>query len=84
MIDDVYEMYRNHLTGDEEDILIIIYGVLDGFKTEDLVKLFQDLNHEEKFEMTVLYLYEKLRLKMAEEGIGHIGNGDDQGNNILH
>ncbi|MFN7251749.1 MAG: DUF6154 family protein [Anaerobacillus sp.] len=84
MIDDVYEMYRNHLTGDEEDILIIIYGVLDGFKTEDLVKLFQDLNYEEKFEMTVLYLYEKLRLKMAEEGIGHIGYGDDQGNNILH
>jgi hypothetical protein len=84
LIDDVYEMYKDHLTGDEEDVLAIIYGVLEGFKNEDLVNLYNDLNHEEKFEMTVLYLYEKLRFKLAEEGIGHMGNGDDQGNQILH
>ncbi|MCT8137864.1 cytosolic protein [Anaerobacillus sp. CMMVII] len=84
LIDDVYEMYKDHLTGDEEDVLIIIYGVLDGFKNEDFAKLFHELSSEEKFEMTVLYLYEKLRLKLAQEGIGHIGNGDDQGTQILH
>jgi len=36
MIDEVFEMYKDHLTGDEEDVLIIIYGILDGFKKEDL------------------------------------------------
>lgn len=81
MIDDVYEMYKGHFTGDEEDILIIVYGVLDGVNNDDLVKLFKDLNPEEKFEMTVLYLYEKLRQKMAQEGVGYIGNEDDQ---IVH
>lgn len=84
IIDDVFEMYRNHLTGDEEDIFVIIYGILDGMKTSDLEKVFLELNGEEKFEMVALYLYEKLRLKMSEEGIGHIGNDDDQGTSILH
>ena len=84
MIDDLYAMYKDHLTGDEEDIFIIIYGVLDGFKHEDLERLMTEMNQEEKFEMISLYLYEKLRLKMAQEGVGHIGNGDDQRSTLLH
>ncbi len=84
MIDDVFEMYKDHLTGDEEDVLVIIYGILDGFKNDDLDKLYQDLKGEEKFEMIALYLYEKLRLKMFQEGVGHIGNSDDQDKRLLH
>ncbi len=84
LIDDVYEMYKDHLTGNEEDALVIIYGVLDGFSNEDFTRLFHDLSPDEKFEMTVLYLFEKLRLKMAQEGLGHIGNSDDQDGRILH
>lgn len=84
LIDDVYAMYKDHLTGDEEDILIIIYGLLEGIGRKDLEKIFLDLNDEEKFDMVALYLYEKLRLKMAEEGVGHIGNDDDQARGILH
>ncbi|WP_241657883.1 DUF6154 family protein [Anaerobacillus alkaliphilus] len=84
MIHDVYKMYKDHLTGDEEDILVIVYGILDGFKNEDYLRLFQELHPDEKFEMTVLYLFEKLRLKIAQEGLGHIGNGDDQDDRILH
>lgn len=84
MIDDLFEMYKDKLTGDEEDVLVILYGVLDGFNKNDLDSLFNSLNNEEKFEMIALYLYEKLRLKMFEEGIGHIGNRDDQGGRLLH
>jgi len=84
MIDEVFEMYKDHLTGDEEDVLIIIYGILDGFKKEDLNKLIRDLKGEEKFEMVALYLYEKLRMKMAEEGIGVNENQDDQNQGLLH
>ncbi|WP_245741976.1 DUF6154 family protein [Anaerobacillus arseniciselenatis] len=84
MVDDVFELYKDHLTGDEEDVLVIIYGILDGFKSHELDKLYQDLKAEEKFEMIALYLYEKLRLKMFQEGIGHISNGDDQDNRLLH
>lgn len=82
MIDELFDMYKDHLTGDEEDVLIIIYGILDGYNNENLMNLIQELKAEEKFEMVALFLYEKLRLKMAVEGIGHIGNRDDQG--LLH
>lgn len=84
LIDEVYEMYKDHFTGDEEDVLVVIYGLLDGYKNEDLITLFHDLSPEEKFEMTILYMYEKLRLKIAQEGIGHIGNMDDQDGRIVH
>lgn len=84
LIDDAFEMYKDHLTGDEEDVLIIIYGILDGFNKEDLDKLIHDLKAEERFEMVTLYLYEKLRLKIAQEGIGQIGNNDDQYPGIVH
>lgn len=84
MIDDAFEMYKDHLTGDEEDVLIIIYGILDGFKKEELDKLIHDLKGEEKFEMVTLYLYEKLKLKIAQEGIGQIGNKDDLYPGIVH
>lgn len=77
-IDEMFEMYKNHLTGDEEDLLVIIYGMLENYKVEDLNSFFKELDKEEKFEMITLYLYEKLRLKMAREGIGQTGNEDDQ------
>ncbi|UTW69047.1 hypothetical protein KHA80_17920 [Anaerobacillus sp. HL2] len=43
LIDDVFEMYKNHLTGDEEDLLFIIYGLLEGVNKKDLEKIFHDL-----------------------------------------
>lgn len=78
-IDEMFEMYKNHLTGDEEDLLVIIYGMLEDYTVEDLHQFFRELEEEDKFEMVTLYIYEKLRLKMEREGIGHIGNEDDQG-----
>lgn len=78
-IDEMFDMYKNHLTGDEEDLLIIIYGMLENYTVVDLNQFFQELDEEERFEIVTLYLYEKLRLKMEQEGIGHIGNEDDQG-----
>lgn len=84
IIEDAFKMYKDHLTGDEEDILVVVFGLLDDCNHQDLDKLIRGLNHEEKFEMLVLYLYEKLKEKVIQEGIGHIGNIDDQNGPILH
>ncbi|MCD8501812.1 MAG: DUF6154 family protein [Bacillaceae bacterium] len=35
-IDEMFDMYKNHLTGDEEDLLIIIYGMLENYTVVDL------------------------------------------------
>ncbi|MDT8861604.1 DUF6154 family protein [Alkalihalobacillus sp. MEB130] len=78
-VDELYELYKNHLTGDEEDALIIINGILHDFDDRDIKKLVDDMPDQERFEMLALYLYEKFRIKVAEEGIGQTKNRDDQG-----
>jgi len=78
-VDDLYHLYKDHLTGDEEDALIIIDGIIRDFSDEDIKKLISDLPTKEQFEMLSLYLYEKFRLKIANEGIGQTLNSDDQG-----
>lgn len=85
-IEDLYDLYKNHLTGDEEDAIIIIEGVMQDFSQKDLVGFISGLSEKEKHEMVGLYLYEKFRLKATEEGIGTTRNNDDQEDDgqILH
>ncbi|GAE24983.1 hypothetical protein JCM9140_951 [Halalkalibacter wakoensis JCM 9140] len=78
-VDELYDLYKNHLTGDEEDALIIINGILHDFDDRDIKKLIDGMPDQERFEMLALYLYEKFRIKVAEEGIGQTRNKDDQG-----
>ncbi|KHF40005.1 DUF6154 family protein [Halalkalibacter okhensis] len=77
-VDELFELYKNHLTGDEEDALIIINGILHDFNDRDIKHLVDTMPDQERFEMLALYLYEKFRIKVAEEGIGQTGNADDQ------
>ncbi|WP_100408073.1 DUF6154 family protein [Bacillus solitudinis] len=78
-VDDLYKLYKNHLTGDEEDAYVIIRGILLEFSDNDIEKTMKDMSEHERFEMFSLYLYEKFRLKVAEEGIGQTKMADDQG-----
>ncbi|MFC0472405.1 DUF6154 family protein [Halalkalibacter kiskunsagensis] len=76
-IDDLYDRYRNHLTGEEEDASIIINGILQEFNDNDIKKLVTTMSDQERFEMLTLFLFEKFRLKMAEEGIDQFENQED-------
>jgi hypothetical protein len=69
-IDDLFHLYRDHLTGDEEDAIAIVIGLLQEQNREELLSLTTQMNEEEVFQMMSLYCIEMLRLKMAEEGIG--------------
>ncbi|WP_078428184.1 DUF6154 family protein [Alkalihalobacterium alkalinitrilicum] len=83
-VDDLYTMYKNHLTGDEEDALIIIDGILQEISEAGIEKLIHELSDDERFEMFGMYLYEKFQLKISEEGIGQTTNEDDQGKGYVH
>ncbi|WP_209123787.1 DUF6154 family protein [Alkalihalobacillus sp. BA299] len=83
-IDDLFAMYKNHLTGDEEDAFIIISGILQEFNIGDIEKLIKELSDEERFEMFGLYVYERFRLKVAQEGVGDTNNEDDQSDGYIH
>jgi len=70
-VDNMYNLYKDQLVGDEEDALIIVSGLLEELERSHLMELIDEMDDYEMFEMLGNYLVYKLRVKMAEEGIGH-------------
>ena len=66
-IDEVYELYRGHLNGDEEDITAIVVGILAEQSREDLTDLVDDMDDEELFQMMATYMIEVMKRKVAME-----------------
>ncbi|MFT4414899.1 DUF6154 family protein [Fredinandcohnia humi] len=71
IIDEIYQMYRDKLTGDEEDADIIAFSVLEQFGREDLLSLLNNLSDQELYNLVGFYMIENLKAKMARDGIGH-------------
>lgn len=69
-IDDLYELYKERLVGDEEDAVALILYTLQDHERKDLIKLIKDMDDDELYEMISFYLIEKLKLKMDEDGLG--------------
>ncbi|GEN33350.1 MULTISPECIES: DUF6154 family protein [Aneurinibacillus] len=70
LVNDIYNLYRDKLTGDEEDVTAIVMSLLHGQSKEELVQWIQEMQETEIYQMFGLYLMEALRVKMAEDGIG--------------
>lgn len=56
LVDELFEFYQNRLTGDDEDIDIIAYAVLEESDRNDLMKIVEDMNDEEFQYFISLYL----------------------------
>jgi hypothetical protein len=72
LVNDIYNLYRDKLTGDEEDVPAIVMSLLHGQSKEELLQWIQEMQESEVYQMLGLYLMEMLRIKMAEEGIGDV------------
>ncbi|PWA09745.1 cytosolic protein [Pueribacillus theae] len=83
-IDNLYELYKNKLTGDEEDAFIVIAGMMESFSNQDVEKFFYDLSEKDRFDMLALFLYEKFRQKIAKEGIGQTKNREGDSLKYYH
>jgi hypothetical protein len=83
-IDDLYNLYRDHLTGDDEDAVALVLGVLQEQEHEDMLKLVTDMGEDDLFAMLSYYLIELMRQKMAEEGVGNTTLKTDSINTGLH
>jgi hypothetical protein len=70
LIDELYELYRNKLTGDEEDIDMLAFAFLEEMNHEDLLKIIQDLDKQELYDLMGLYLIESLKGKFAKDDYG--------------
>ncbi|MDP4163099.1 MAG: DUF6154 family protein [Bacillota bacterium] len=67
LVDELYEMYRNKLTGDEEDIDMLAFAFLEEMSHEDLLSLLQEMDKQELYDLMGLYLIESLKGKFAQE-----------------
>jgi len=64
-IDEIYEMYRGHFNGDEEDIVAIVVGILEEQSREDLQSIIDGMDDEELFQMLATYMIEVMKRKVA-------------------
>ena len=67
IIDELYELYRNKLTGDEEDIDMLAFAFLEEMDREDLLSMINELNNQELYNLMGIYLIESLKGKFASE-----------------
>ncbi|WP_027410442.1 DUF6154 family protein [Anoxybacteroides tepidamans] len=69
-VDELYEYYKDRLTGDEEDVEIMTMSILEELSRQDLLQLIEEMDDAELVGMVGLYILESLKAKMAHEGIG--------------
>jgi hypothetical protein len=70
LIDELYEMYRHKLTGDEEDIDMLAFAFLEEMSREDLLHIIKEMDTQELYDLMGLYLIESLKGKFAQEEFG--------------
>ncbi|GBF10241.1 DUF6154 family protein [Tepidibacillus infernus] len=69
-VNEIYELYRNHLTGDEEDAVALVLNLLEDHKKNDILHVIQEMEEHEVYQMFAMYLIEMLKAKMAQESVG--------------
>jgi hypothetical protein len=84
LVDDMYELYKDQLVGDEEDAIIIVSGVLEELEREHLLEWIQEMSRIELYEMLGNFLIDKLKTKMAEEGLGNHDGNVPPHNGVIH
>lgn len=67
LVDELYNLYKHKLTGDEEDIDMLAFAFLEEMSREDLLHIIQELNEQELYDLMGLYLIESLKGKFAKD-----------------
>jgi hypothetical protein len=69
LIEDLYNLYRNKLTGDEEDIDMLAFAVLEQLDRQEIFSLLQEMDDQELNSFLGLYIIESLKGKFAQESL---------------
>ncbi len=67
-VDQVYSLYRDQLTDDEEDAVLIVLSILEDQSKENIMELIASMSDDEVLQMMGVYLVEMLKLKMIQDG----------------
>lgn len=83
-VDEIYELYRKRLTGDEEDAVALVLNLLEDHNRSDLMKMVNGMEDEEIFQMLAMWLIEMLKVKMAQEELGNLIYKPESSDSTLH
>lgn len=67
-VDEVYSLYRDQLTDDEDDAVSLVLHLLEDHTRQDVLNLIEEMSDDEVLQMVAVYLVEMLKAKMAQEG----------------
>ncbi|MBS4173896.1 DUF6154 family protein [Bacillus sp. FJAT-49736] len=70
LVDELFEIYRDKLTGDEEDLDMIALAVVENNNRNELLNIVKEMTDYELHYFVSLYLTETLKEKFAQ------GTGD--------
>ncbi|PLS14948.1 hypothetical protein CVD28_25890 [Bacillus sp. M6-12] len=82
LIDELYNLYRNKLTGDEEDIDMLAFAVLEQLTRKEIIGLMNELEDQELNNLLGLYIIESLKGKFAQEEMDGFKQAPYQNRNI--
>ncbi len=68
-IDEIYEMYRGHLKGGENDAIKLVLNLLHDHKREEILSKINEMEDYEIYQMFSIYLIEALKMKILEDDI---------------
>lgn len=66
LVDELFAMYRDKITDDEEDLDMITFAVLEHYDRNELMGIVKDMNDHELQYFIRLYLLETLKGKFAQ------------------
>ncbi|MDQ0220270.1 hypothetical protein ELQ35_02865 [Peribacillus cavernae] len=69
LIEDLYNLYRNKLTGDEEDIDMLAFAVLEQLNRKEILDLLHEMDDQELNNLMGIYIIESLKGKFAQESL---------------
>jgi hypothetical protein len=74
-IEEIYQLYKDQLTGDEEDAVIIISSLLSELTRDELYTFIDELSHDELYDMLGSYMIKKLWMRISRESEKDIDPG---------
>ena len=69
LIEELYNMYRDKMTGDEEDIDMLTFAVLEQLDRKEIFELLQEMDDQELTNLMGLYIIETLKGKFAQNSL---------------
>lgn len=65
-VDEIYEMYKDHLSTNDEDAVMLVLNLLNNFERKEILEKIKEMEDYEVYQMFTIYLIEALKARITE------------------